>query len=107
MISEEEIEKAVHWLAKSAPDIAKAKAEMIYADEYRKSLKAILMSQSDETANNAKETWAYAHSDYLAHLENIKLTVLNFEKLRAQREAATMKIEAWRSMNANYRGIKV
>jgi hypothetical protein len=107
MIAEKEIESAVHWLASSAPSIAQARAEMIFADEYRKSLKAILMSESNEGANNAKEMWAYAHPKYVEHLQEIKRTVLNYEKLRAQREAATMKIEAWRSMNANYRGIRV
>jgi hypothetical protein len=107
MIAEKEIESAVHWLASSAPHIAEARAEMIFADEFRKSLRAMLMAECNEAAANAREQFAYAHPKYVAHLNEIKRTVLNYEKLRAQREAATMKIEAWRSMNANYRGIKV
>jgi hypothetical protein len=107
VIAEKEIESAVHWLASSAPSIAAARAEMIFADEYRKSLKAILMSESNEGANNAKEMWAYAHPKYVEHLQEIKRTVLNYEKLRAQREAAVMKLQAWQTMSANYRGIKV
>src|SRR5690349_5124905 len=107
MIDEKEVERAVWWLAQSAPQIAQARAEMVFADEYRKSLKAILMSESNLEANNAKETWAYAHPKYVEHLQEVKRTVLNYEKMRAMREAATMKIEAWRSMSANYRGIKV
>ena|SRR3990167_2373125 len=107
MIPEEEIETAVAWLIKSAPAIAQARAEMVFADEYRKSLKAILMTESNEPAANAREQFAYAHPKMLAHLQEIKRTVLNFEKLRAQREGATMKIEAWRTQSATYRGIRV
>ena len=107
MIAETEVENAVTWLARNAQHIAAARAEMVYCDEYRKSLKAILMAESNETANNAKETWAYAHPKYLEHLLAYKKSVLEYEKMRAMREAAMMKIDAWRSMNANYRAIKV
>lgn len=107
MIEEKEVERAVWWLAQNAPAIAQARAEMVYADEYKKSLRAILMAESNETAANAREQFAYAHPKYLAHLEEIKRTVLNYEKMRAMREAAQMKIEAWRSMNATYRAIRV
>lgn len=107
MIDEKDIERAVYWLAQNAQHIAEARAEMIFADEYKKSLRAVLMAESNETAANAREQFAYAHPKYIAHLNEIKRTVLNYEKMRAMREAATMKIEAWRSMNANYRSIKV
>lgn len=107
MIDDKEIERAVWWLAQSAPQIAEARAEMVFADEYKKSLKAILMAECNETAANAREQFAYAHPKMLAHLQEIKRTVLNFEKLRAQREAASMKIGAWQTQSANYRGIKV
>ena len=103
MIDDKEIERAVWWLAQSAPHIAQARAEMVFADEFRKSLKAILMAECNETAANAREQFAYAHPKMLGHLQEIKRTVLNYEKLRAQREAANMKIEAWRSMSANRR----
>lgn len=107
MIDEKDIERAVYWLAQNAEAIGQARAEMVFADEYRKSLRAMLMTESNETAVNAREQFAYAHPKYVAHLNEIKRTVLNYEKMRAMREAAMMKIEAWRSMNANYRAIKV
>ena len=107
MISEAAIEKAVDWLVKSAPLIAQARAEMVFADEFRKSLKAMLMAESNEAAANVREQFAYAHPKMLAHLQEIKRTVLNYEKLRAQREAASIKIQAWQTASANYRGIKL
>lgn len=107
MIEEKDVERAVYWLAQNAQAIAQARAEMVFADEYKKSLRAVLMAESNESAANAREQFAYAHPKYVAHLDEIKRTVLNYEKMRAMREAAMMKIEAWRSMNANYRAIKL
>ena len=107
MIAEDDIEKAVDFLRDSAPEIAKARARLAYVTEYRKSLKAILMSESKANTSAEREQLAYCNSAYLRHLKEIESATLDFEKLRAQREGAMMKIEAWRSMNANYRSIKV
>ena len=107
MISEEEVDNAVHWLGQNAEDSAKAKAERIYVEEYRKSLKAILASQSNEKSEAAKERAAYSHPDYLKHLEKVKEVVLEDEKNRALRVAAEVKIETWRTQAANYRSIKL
>src|SRR6185369_5817138 len=99
MIDDKEIERAVWWLAQSAPHSAQARAEMVFADEYRKSLKAILMAECNETAANAREQFAYAHPKMLEHLQEIRRTVLNYEKLRAQREAAVIKIQAYQTQS--------
>ena len=63
-------------------------------------LRSFSASRPDETANNAKEMWAYAHPKYVEHLQEIKRTVLNYEKLRAQREAATRTSEASKASKA-------
>lgn len=107
MIDEKDVERAVFWLAQNAQHIAEARAEMVFADEFRKSLRAMLMAESNETAANAREQFAYAHPKYVAHLNEIKRTVLNYEKMRAMREAAMFKIQAWQTASANYRGIKI
>ena len=107
MITDDEIDTAVHWLASHAEEAARARAERVYCEEYRKSLKAILASQSNEKAEAAKERSAYAHPKYLEHLEALKKAVLEDEKNRALRGAAEMKIEAWRSQEANKRSIKL
>ena len=107
MISDDEIEKAVDWLRDHALDAAKARAERVYCEEYRKSLKAILASQSNEKSEGAKERYAYGHEEYLSHLEDLKQAVLEDEKNRALRVAAELKIEAWRTMEANKRSVKL
>lgn len=107
MISEEDVEKAVDFLRDSAPKIAKARADLAYATEYRKSLKAMIFVSKSGGSAVEREQASYADASYLRHLEAIRSATLEFEKLRAQREGASMKIDAWRSMNANYRGIKI
>lgn len=107
MISDDEIEKAVDWLRDHALDAAKAKAERVYCEEYRKSLKAIIASNSNETSESAKERFAYASEAYQEHLAKLREAVLEDEKNRALRVAAELKIEAWRTMEANRRSVKL
>ena len=42
-ISEDDVQKAVDWLRDNAEACAKARATRIYLEEYRKSIKALLM----------------------------------------------------------------
>jgi len=107
MITDEEIEAAVDWLRTGAEDCARARAERVYCDEYRKSLKAILASQSNESSEAAKERWAYAHEKYQDHLKALRAAVLEDEKNRALRVAAELRIEAWRTMSSNIRAVKL
>ena len=98
--------KAVDYIIKMAPQFAKAKAERVYLEEYRKSLKAILMSQSGSQSLGAQERDAYAHEDYLELLDGLKVAVEAEEKLRWEMTAAQARIEIWRSEQANNRMIE-
>ena len=71
-ISEEDVEKAVDWLRDNADSCAKARATRIYLEEYRKSLKALLMSKYPDMSVSAQEREAYAHQDYQSHLMKMK-----------------------------------
>jgi hypothetical protein len=64
--------KAVDYILKHAALFAKAKAERTYIEEYRKSLKSILMKRSMETAIGAQERDAYAHPEYVQLLDGLK-----------------------------------
>jgi len=107
LITDEEIEKAVDWLRDNADESAKSRATRIYMEEYRKSLKALLMKKHVELPISAQEREAYADKDYINHLRAIKLAVEKDEKMRFLRVSAEAKIEAWRSMSANIRSIKL
>ena len=82
---------------------AKAKAERVYLEEYRKSLKAILMKRSLETAVNAQEREAYSDPEYLQLLQGIKEATEIEEKLRWDLIGAQARVEIWRTEQANNR----
>lgn len=106
-ITDEEIEKALDYLRDNATHAAVAKGERVFAEEYRKSLKAILASQSNETSEHARSDFAYSHPKYLEHLEALKTAVIEDENNRGLRVAAEAKIEAWRTMSSNQRAMKI
>jgi hypothetical protein len=95
--------KAVDFIIANGKKAAKAKANRIYMDEYRKSLKAILMKRSQETSVNAQEREAYSNQEYLDHLKAILEAVELEEELRWQMIAAQARVEVWRSQEATYR----
>ena len=105
MITEDDAERAVQWLVENASAAAKARAERIYLDEYRKSLKARLMRESGQESLGAQEREAYAHPDYGAHLDAMRDAIEADEKIRWLHSAAEARIDAWRTQQANLRKI--
>ena len=104
--SEINIFMALNFIRDNAPAYAKAKAERIYLEEFRKTRKALLMQQGQAkgiNASNAQETYAYAHPEYVEHLEALRTAVETEEKFRWLFVAAEAKIEAWRTIQANQR----
>ena len=107
MIHEQEVEAAVDWLRDTATEAAQKRAERLYLDEYRKVLRAQLMKQHMDLPVSAQEREALADPKYEEHLKALKIAIDEDERMRFLRVAAEAKIEAWRSMNANHRAIKV
>lgn len=96
-------QKALEQLWKLSGPYAQAKANRVYLDEYRKSLKAILMKASAEKTSAAQETEAYSHPDYVTHLKALQAAVEEEEKLRWRLVAAQAEIEIFRTMEASAR----
>lgn len=96
-------QSALEQLWKLSGPYAQAKANRVYLDEYRKSLKAILMKASAEKTSAAQETEAYSHPDYVAHLKALQAAVEEEEKLRWRLVASQAAIEIWRSKEASNR----
>jgi hypothetical protein len=104
MISQRDIEKALDFLRDSAETAAINRSNRVYIEEYRKSLKAQLMSENLDMPVNAQEREAYKNVSYVTHLEAMKEAIYQDEKLRFLMEAAKIKISAWQTMekaNAN------
>lgn len=96
-------ELAIEYLFKHGRQYAKAKAERIYLEEYRKSLKAILMKRSYEQTVNAQEREAYSDQEYIDLLKGLKAAVEREEEIRWGLVAAQARIEVWRSQEATNR----
>lgn len=94
---------AVDYILANAGKFAKAKAERVYLEEFRKSKKSLLMKESRETSAAAKEMDAYAHPDYIALLDGIKAAIEIEETLKWKLIAAQIVPEIWRTMEASNR----
>ena len=89
--------KAIQFLIDTAPLYAKAKADRMYLEEFRKSRKAQLASQAGTEVLGKQETFAYAHPDYIEILEGIREAVEKEERFRWLMTAAQARIEVWRT----------
>ena len=95
--------EAVGYILRHAKHFAKAKAERTYIEHYRKSLKAILMKKSNESAIGAQEREAYAHPEMLELIKGLQAAVEIEEKLKWDITAAELRVEIWRTEQANNR----
>ena len=98
--------RAVEFIFKHAPEYAKAKADRVLLEEFRKSKKALLMKEALKMgieAANAQEREAYADPEYVELLHGLAAAVEKEEALKWQLEAARMKTDIWRTEQANAR----
>ncbi len=98
--------KALDFIRDKAPAFAKAKAERIYLEEFRKTKKALCMKAAEisgANAVNAQEREAYADPEYVELLKGLRVAVEEEERLRWMLIAAQAKIECWRSLEASRR----
>ena len=107
MFSEEEVERAVEFLRDSAPAVGEARARMVRADAMVSHIEALLMTRSEAPSDMKRKAEARASERYLAAINEHAMAVGEFKKLKSQREAASMKIGAWRTECSNYRSIWV
>jgi hypothetical protein len=103
MINEDDIERAVNWLAANASAAAKARAEREYMSEFRKSLKAKLMQEFSDKPLAAAERDAYASDRYIEHLDAYRTAIEIDEKMRWLQAAAEAKLSAWQSQMRSLR----
>ena len=106
-ITDAEVEKALFWLAENAGAAAKARAERLYVEDYARVLKARLMSEHNNLSAVLQERQALSDPRFQQHLEVIRTAVEVDERNRFLRSAAEAKIEAWRTMAATERAMKL
>lgn len=103
MISDEDVERAVHYLADSARKAAKARAARVHLTDYTKHLRATIMREHADKTVNAQEREAEADPRYKMHLEAITIAVEEDAYCTFMREAASAKLECWRTQSSNER----
>jgi hypothetical protein len=107
VITDQQIEQDLEWLRSSADDIGAAKANAVRTERMTKHIKALEMKQHIKLPVNAQEREAMASNLYLNAIENEAKAAGEYEKLKSLREAAAMRIDAWRTMSSNYRSMKI
>lgn len=104
-ITDDEIDKALDYLRDSASAAAQARANRVYVEEYRKTVKAQIMKEHAELPIGAQEREAYADQRYIEHLIALRDAVFTDERHRFLLSAAQAKIDAWRTQSSNERAI--
>lgn len=106
MITDQRAEAAVMYIRTKASDYAKAKAQRIYLEEFRKSKKALLMQQAERsghTTSAAQEREAYASADYQELLTGLQAAIEEEERIRWEMVSAELTVDIWRTQAANNR----
>lgn len=104
-MSDVNAEKAINFIRDKAGEFAKAKADRVQIEEYRKTKKALLIKSAprDYKTVQERESYAYAHDEYIQLLDALHVAVETEERLRYQIKAAELKFEMWRTNQANTR----
>lgn len=97
---------AIEYIFKHGKKFAKAKAERTYLEEYRKSLKALLMQEAQVDGHQtaaAQEREAYADDRYQVLLQGLKAAVEAEEEVRWGLVAAQARIDVYRTQESSKR----
>lgn len=97
--------KAVEFILKHSKPFAQAKANRVHIENYLRSKKSLLMAQAKATTISGAEAEAYAHPEYIALLDGLKVAVEEEEELKWKLIAAQARIEIYRTESANNRAI--
>lgn len=107
IVTDSEVEKALDWLRDNADEIGEAKRLAVLTEHMVKHVKALAMKQNTDMPVSAQERDALACDQYAKAIEAAASAAGVFEKMKSLREAAALKIEAWRTQSSNYRAMKI
>lgn len=107
IVTDGDLQKALDWLRDSAIDIKMARERMKIAENMVKVQEAFGFKLSEAKSAEARKADARTSEKYIAAIKEEAEAFGEFEKLKALREAAALKIETWRTEQANFRGMRV
>lgn len=100
---EEKIERKMDEWREIAKKRAKAKAEVVYLEQFRKAKLAILASQAPDGSEASRDRWARSHAEYLELLRALAVAVEDFESLDYDLRIRMRHSEIWQTEQANRR----
>lgn len=103
LVSDNDMDKALAFLRDSARDIGEARRWMILTERKVRHVRALLMKMHSELPVSAQEREACADDRYLAAITEEAEACGKFETLRALREAASARVDAWRTEQSTMR----
>ena len=89
-------QRAIKYMVETAPLFAKAKADRVFVENFLRTVKSRLMNEETGTLGH-KEAYAYAHPDYIAQLEALRVATEEEERLKYMLAAAQARIEVWKT----------
>lgn len=105
-ISDEQASSALEWLLSNAKNLGEAKRNAVLTESMTKRVKALEMSRSDAKTIAEKERDALASEAYLAAIHAEADAAGQYETMRALKDAAVARLEAWRTLSSNARALK-
>lgn len=106
-ITELEIDKALDYLRDGAADLGAAKEHAIMTERMVKHTLALLMKEHSDLPVSAQQREAMADERYRMAIWKEAQAAGALEIMRGLREAAALKIEAWRTMVSSIRMMKL
>ena len=103
MIDSREIGEALDSIEINAPEYAKAKAERVHLDDYRKVQLALLFEKAIGKTVAERENWCKAHVQYQEVLTEHANAVERETALYWKLKLAETHIEVWRTIQASRR----
>lgn len=97
--------EAVDFLIKNSAAYAKAKAEVTYLTEHRKTIKAMGFQRSLKNTVAEKEADAYMTQEYKDCVKGLRVAVEEAERLRWMLIAAQARIDVFRTLEASNRAL--
>jgi tRNA A37 methylthiotransferase MiaB len=103
-MDESDADKASQYLVDTALPYGRARARVAKAEAMLRHIKALAMKASGENAVSAQEREAYASDTYRLAIDELFDATTEAEQMKAAREAAVVRVDFWRSVNARQRG---
>lgn len=107
IVTETELEKALDFLRDNARALGDAKARTVRAGHNLKHIEALEFVRSEASSAEKKKAEARTSAAYIEAIDEDANAAGEYETMRALREAAALKIEAWRSEQSNFRAMKL